>query len=64
MVLSPHPYWIAHCKELYLDTVEKREGPRKPWQECPPDKRVTIREAFVYFGLLADQKRLASGGSI
>ena len=26
----PHPYWIAHCKELYLLAVEKPEEPMPP----------------------------------
>jgi hypothetical protein len=51
----PHPYWIAHCKELYLRGVESPEGLRKPWHECPPEKRSIFREAFAHFGLLADQ---------
>jgi hypothetical protein len=46
----PHPFWIAHCKELFHLTVEKPANPRKPWQECPPEKRLIIREAFPHFG--------------
>jgi len=52
----PHPYWIAHCKELYHLTLEKPEDPRKPWHECPPEKRLIIKEAFVHFGLLEDEE--------
>ena len=46
----PHPYWISHCRQLYLQMV--CEWPRKPWHECPPDKCEAIREAFLYFGSL------------
>ena len=53
----PHPYWIGHCKELYLPTVEILEHPRKPWHECPL-KRLMIREAFVHFGLLEDKEEV------
>ena len=53
----PHPYWIAHCKELYRLAVEKPKDPRKPWHQCPPEKRWIIREAFAHFGLLEDEQR-------
>ncbi|MBZ5580184.1 MAG: hypothetical protein LAP40_26795 [Acidobacteriia bacterium] len=46
----PHPFWIGHCRELYLaETVQES---RRAWHQCPPDKRPAIREAFVYFGIL------------
>jgi len=52
----PHPFWIAHCKELYSLGVEKPGDLRKPWHECPPEKRLIIREAFAHFGLLEDEQ--------
>jgi hypothetical protein len=59
----PHPYWIAHCKELYLLRVEKAEDFRKPWHECPSEKRLIIVEALTHFGLLEDKEAaLATGG--
>jgi len=61
----PHPYWIAHCKELYHLAVEKPEDPHKFWHECPPEKRWIIREAFAHFGLLEDEQlALAMGGGL
>jgi hypothetical protein len=45
----PHPFWISHCKELFL---HEREELRHPWHECPLDKRPVIRKAFEYFGLI------------
>jgi len=48
----PHPFWIAHCKELYRLAVETAGDPRKPWHECPLEKRLIMREAFAHFGLL------------
>ena len=56
----PHPFWIAHCKELYLPAVENPGDPRKLWHECPPEKRLIIREAFAHFGLLEDERALAA----
>ena len=59
----PHPYWIAHCKELFHLAVEKPEDPRKPWHECPSEKRLIIMEALAHFGLLEDKEAaLAMGG--
>ena len=58
---SPCPEWIAHCKELYLHEPAR---PRNPLEECPPDKRLIIYEAFVYLGLLADQQRAMVGSRI
>lgn len=46
----PHPFWIGHCRELYL--AEQTPKPRLPWHECPTDKRSAIKEAFIYFGIL------------
>ena len=43
----PHPAWIAHCRELYFGAQRQ-----EPSQECPSDKRLPIKEAFVAFGLL------------
>ncbi len=48
----PHPYWISDCRELFLRTVEANAEARKPWHQCPEDKRERIREAFLHFGLL------------
>lgn len=45
----PHPAWIAHCKELYLGAPP---APRA--QDCPPDKRIAIREALVSLGLISE----------
>ena len=50
----PHPYWISHCKELFLPGSETPAERRRPWHECPLDKRSRVREAFVYFGLLLE----------
>lgn len=44
----PHPSWIAHCRELYLNSPR---GERSTWNDCPPDKRAAIREAFAALGL-------------
>jgi len=49
----PHPFWIGHCKELFLREQRPAEA-RKPWHECPLDKRPIIREAFAHFHMLAD----------
>lgn len=43
----PHPAWIAHCRELYLGAQRQEYS-----QECPPDKRSAIREAFVALAIL------------
>jgi len=43
----PHPAWIAHCKELYLGVVPETHS-----QECPPDKRLAVKEAFVALGMM------------
>ena len=48
----PHPLWIDHCRELFLDSVPG--GTRRRWQNCPADKQLIIKEAFVYFGLLQE----------
>ena len=48
----PQPYWISHCKELFLAGAETTAERRKPWHDCPLDKRSSLREAFVFFGLL------------
>lgn len=46
----PHPYWISHCKEIYLH--DSSGETRRPWHECPPDKRSAVRDAFRHFGIL------------
>ena len=48
----PHPFWISHCKELFLEGAESSQDVRRPWHECPPDKRTAIREAFLELGIL------------
>jgi hypothetical protein len=48
----PHPFWIGHCKELYLGGDEGPTQARKAWHECPIDKRDMIKAAFVHLGLL------------
>jgi hypothetical protein len=48
----PHPYWISHCRELFLRCLEPTPELHKPWHECPEDKREGIGEAFLHFGLL------------
>jgi hypothetical protein len=52
----PHPFWISHCKELYLG-VDNSGMPgkiRKAWHECPADKRAAIRDAFLHFQMLSE----------
>ena len=61
----PAPHWIAHRKELYLLEFEKPGDPCKPWHECPPEKRLIIREAPAHFELLEDNETaLAMGGGL
>ena len=51
----PHPFWISHCKELYgIRDPEMPGKARKPWHECPADKRAAIRDAFVHFQMLSE----------
>jgi len=50
----PHPFWINHCKELYLGHTVRLKENRKSWYECPVDKRPAIRDAFVHFHLLPE----------
>ncbi len=49
----PHPFWITHCRELYLSSPIEPEG-RPAWHECPRNKRAAIREAFLNFGMLCE----------
>ena len=58
----PHPYWISHCRELFLGGGGAAVEGRRPWQECPVDKQAGIREAFVHFGLLPGRMRHSSFG--
>ena len=51
---APHPFWISHCKEIFLHGIQLSPEARPRWHECPPDKRLVIKEAFVHFGILAD----------
>ena len=48
----PHPYWISHCRELYIEGTESSGGNRRPWHKCLSDKRAAIKEAFRNFGML------------
>jgi hypothetical protein len=48
----PHPYWISHCKELYIEGTQASEGNRRPWHLCPTEKRAALKEAFLHFGML------------
>ena len=48
----PHPFWISHCKELYLGDEGTPKLVRKPWHECPLEKRAAIRDAFLHFRIL------------
>ena len=50
----PHPYWISHCRELFLRSLEPTLQERRSWHECPQDKREGIKEAFLHFGLLPE----------
>jgi hypothetical protein len=50
----PHPFWIDHCKELYIQGGRPSVESRLPRHECPADKRAAIREAFLHFGMLAE----------
>jgi hypothetical protein len=50
----PHPFWIHHCKELYLHTPMTTEA-RPAGHECPEDKRLPIKAAFQHFGMLRDE---------
>jgi hypothetical protein len=45
----PHPFWISHCRELYLSAPKQI---RPAWHECPAEVRPIIKEAFAHFGLL------------
>jgi hypothetical protein len=49
----PHPFWIRHCKELYIQGPRLPVEGRRPWHECPLDKRPAIKAAFFYFGMLS-----------
>jgi hypothetical protein len=49
---APHPFWISDCKEFYLKAEHNQ--PLDARHKCPPAKRLMIREAFVYFGLLPE----------
>jgi len=49
---APHPYWISHCREMFVPGTAETE--RLPRHECPPEKRPAILDAFAHFGLLPD----------
>jgi hypothetical protein len=49
---APHPYWISHCKEIFMPGTE--ETARLPRHQCPLDKRSAIRDAFAHFGMLPE----------
>lgn len=48
----PHPFWIRHCKELYLHTPSMPVELRPAWHECPADKQFAIKAALLHFGVL------------
>jgi len=48
----PHPFWIAHCRELYLSLAPVDSEPRPSWHQCPTNKILPIRQALEHFGLL------------
>ena len=48
----PHPSWISHCRELYIEGWAPSGEHRRPWHECPPDKRAALKEAFLHFGMI------------
>ena len=48
----PHPFWISHCRELYVQGAQPSIECRRPWHECPPEKRAAIKAAFLHFGML------------
>ena len=50
----PHPYWISHCRELFLRSLEAIPERHKPWYQCPEEKREGIRRAFLHFGLIPE----------
>lgn len=50
---APHPYWISHCKEIFVPGTVQTE--RLPRHQCPPDKRSAIRDAFAHFGILQNE---------
>jgi hypothetical protein len=45
----PHPFWISHCRELFLNAPQQT---RPPWHECPSEIRPVIQAAFSHFDLL------------
>ena len=50
----PHPFWIDHCKELYIQGSRSSVERRPPRHECPADKRAAIKEAFLHFGMVPE----------
>jgi hypothetical protein len=50
----PHPFWIDHCKELYILGGRSSVECRPPRHECPADKRAAIRAALLHFGMLPE----------
>ena len=48
----PHPFWIRHCEDLYIQGARSSVEHRRPWHECPLDKRPAIKAAFLHFGML------------
>lgn len=49
----PHPFWICHCKKLYIqEFVPSSVAVRRPWHECPAENRAALKAAFVHFGML------------
>jgi hypothetical protein len=50
----PHPFWIRHCKELYLHAPMTTEA-RLLGRECPEDKRLPIKAALQHFGMIREE---------
>jgi hypothetical protein len=50
----PHPFWIDHCRELYIQVGGSSVESRPPRYERPEDKRAAIKEAFLHFGMLPE----------
>jgi hypothetical protein len=52
---QPKTCWIAHCKELQgmpVRAAVNRHGEARA-EECPPEKRTAIFQAFRNFGMNA-----------
>jgi hypothetical protein len=63
-VFTPETCWVANCKTLFglpVDKATNRHGVERA-KPCPADKRVAIKKAFEYFGMLQyDCRAIGSG---